>query len=53
LTPSRPQCATFADVGGFVFQLPEMRKVIANAGGVYAEIELGADPHYDSTGTKE
>ncbi|MBU6401298.1 MAG: hypothetical protein KGS61_13365, partial [Verrucomicrobia bacterium] len=39
-----------ADVGGYVIQLPEFHKVIANAGGLYAEIDTGADPHYNSTG---
>jgi hypothetical protein len=39
-----------ADVGGFVVELPEFHKVIANAGGLYAEIETAADPHYNSTG---
>lgn len=44
------ECTSFADAGGFAFQLPLMKKVIANAGGTYVEIETGADPHYDSTG---
>lgn len=47
---SIPECAAPADVGGFVFELPEHHLVIANAGGVYAEIETASDPHYDSTG---
>jgi hypothetical protein len=45
-----PECATFADAGGFVFELPEFNAIIANAHGTYAELELGSDPHYDSTG---
>ena len=44
------ECAAPADVGGFVFQLPEHGLIIANAGGVYAQIETMTDPHYDSTG---
>ena len=44
------ECASLADVGGAVFALPEFRKIVANGGGVYLEIETGADPHYDSTG---
>lgn len=39
-----------ADLGGYVLQLPEFHKVIANSGGTYAEIETLADPHYDATG---
>jgi hypothetical protein len=39
-----------ADVGGFVFQLPEFHKIFANAGGLYLELDTGADPHYNSTG---
>ncbi|XP_065838402.1 uncharacterized protein [Oscarella lobularis] len=41
---------TFADAGGFVFEIPDFHKIFANAGGMYVEIETGADPHYDSTG---
>lgn len=39
-----------ADVGGFVFEIPELHKIIANAGGTYIEIETRGDPHYDATG---
>lgn len=49
-TEALGECTTFSDVGGFVFQLPEHHLVIANAGGVYVEVETGADPHYESTG---
>jgi len=45
-----PECATFADVGGYVVQLQDMNAIVANAGGTYVEIETAADPHYDSTG---
>jgi hypothetical protein len=45
-----PECSAPADVGGFVITLPEHHLVIANAGGVYAEIETAADPNYDPTG---
>lgn len=48
--PHCMQCTTFSDAGGFVFHLPELKKVIANAGGTYIELETGANPHYDSTG---
>eukprot|EP00118_Oscarella_pearsei_P012227 m.88465 g.88465 ORF g.88465 m.88465 type:complete len:643 (+) comp36572_c0_seq3:15-1943(+) len=41
---------TFAETGGFVFEIREFRKIFANAGGMYTEFETGADPHYDSTG---
>lgn len=27
-----PECAGFADVGGFVYALPELNKIAANAG---------------------
>lgn len=47
---SIPECAAPADVGGFVFYLPNFNKVIANAAGTYVEHETGADPEYDSTG---
>eukprot|EP00118_Oscarella_pearsei_P005825 m.26731 g.26731 ORF g.26731 m.26731 type:complete len:208 (+) comp29494_c0_seq1:1509-2132(+) len=39
-----------AEVGGFVFEIPEFHKVFANSGGMYLEFETSADPHYDSTG---
>lgn len=39
-----------ADLGGFVFQLAEFRKIIANAGGLYLEIDTKADTNYQSTG---
>jgi len=44
------ECSTFADVGGYVVQLPEHHLIIASASGVYVEIETGSDSHYDSTG---
>ena len=37
-------------MGGFVYALPELHKIVANAFGTYLEIETAADPHYDSTG---
>jgi hypothetical protein len=49
-TEALGECATLSDAGGFAFQLPEHHLVIANAGGVYVEVETGADPHYESTG---
>ncbi|MBW3624708.1 MAG: hypothetical protein KY468_14990 [Armatimonadetes bacterium] len=45
-----PEGVCPADTGGFVVELPEFHKIIANAGGLYLEIETGADPHYNSTG---
>jgi hypothetical protein len=39
-----------ADIGGFAIQLPEFHKIFANAGGLYLELDTGADPHYNSTG---
>lgn len=47
---SVPECSTFADAGGFVFEEPEFHKVFANAAGTYVEIETGADPNYDAVG---
>lgn len=40
-----------AEVGGFVLDLREFfHKVIANAGGMYLEVETSGDPHYNPTG---
>lgn len=39
-----------ADTGGYVLDLKELNKVIANAGGTYVEIETSADNNYDATG---
>jgi len=39
-----------ADTGGFVLDLPAFHKVFANSGGNFIEIELAADPHYNSEG---
>lgn len=47
---SIPECSAPADVGGFVFELPEHHLVIGNVGGVYVEIETYGDPHYDPIG---
>jgi hypothetical protein len=49
-TDSIPECPAPSDVGGFVFQLPEHRLVIASLGGVYLQVETGADPKYEPTG---
>jgi hypothetical protein len=39
------------EVGGFVINIrPTFHKVFANAGGMYVEIETGADHHYNATG---
>lgn len=45
-----PEGAAPADVGGFVVELPEFHKVIANAGGLYLELDTAADPKFNSTG---
>ena len=45
-----PEGACPADVGGFVFQLPEFHKIFANSGGLYVELDTAGDPHYNSTG---
>lgn len=45
-----PECAAPSDLGGFVIQLPEHRLVIASLGGVYLQVETGADPKYEPTG---
>ncbi|MFN3421020.1 MAG: hypothetical protein ACK40X_04760 [Armatimonadota bacterium] len=45
-----PEGTCPADVGGFVVHLPDFHKVIANAGGLYVEIDTAADPNYNSTG---
>ncbi|XP_065828599.1 uncharacterized protein [Oscarella lobularis] len=42
--------STPAEVGGFVFDIPEFHKIFVNVGGMYLEYETEADPHYDSTG---
>ncbi len=47
---SIPERPAPADVGGFVFEVPEFHKIFANAGGFYLEIDAVADPHYNSTG---
>ena len=47
---SIPECSAPADVGGFVFELPEHHLVIANAAGLYLEIETFPDPNYDPLG---
>ncbi len=39
-----------ADTGGFVFHVPGVDKVFANAGGTYVELDTIADTHYDATG---
>lgn len=45
-----PEGACPAEVGGFVIYLPSFHKVIANASGMYIEIDTVADPNYNSTG---
>lgn len=41
---------SFAETGGFAVQLDVHHKIIANSGGMYIEIETGADPEYQNTG---
>jgi len=50
MNESIQEAAAPADVGGFVFYLPEFHKIFANANGLYIELETAADTHYDSTG---
>ncbi len=45
-----PEGASPADVGGFVVELPRFHKIIANAGGLYLEIETSAAARDNSTG---
>lgn len=45
-----PECSAPADAGGFAFAEPRFNKVFANAAGTFVELEMGSDPHYDSTG---
>jgi hypothetical protein len=47
---SIPEGPAPADVGGFVLHLPDFHKVIANAGGLYLELDTAADPSFNSTG---
>jgi len=50
-TEDIPETPAPADVGGFVFQLPQpFNKVFANARGYYLEIDYGADLNYNATG---
>ena len=39
-----------ADVGGFVFAVPNFHKVFANAGGTYLEYDTSGDQKYNPTG---
>ncbi|MEW6307121.1 MAG: hypothetical protein AB1705_26960 [Verrucomicrobiota bacterium] len=47
---SIPATTAPAEVGGYVFDLPAYRKIFANAGGLYLQIETGAETNYTSTG---
>lgn len=50
-TESVAEHATPADVGGYVIRLDSpFNKVIANAAGMYVEIDYSADLHYNPTG---
>lgn len=49
-TESARELPAPADVGGYVFEIPELHKVFANAGGTYVELDTNGDPHYDATG---
>ncbi|UCG17122.1 MAG: hypothetical protein JSV19_03635 [Phycisphaerales bacterium] len=50
-TEDVPEQPTPADVGGFVIRLPRpFHKVIANAGGLYVEVDYNADLAHNSTG---
>jgi rhamnogalacturonyl hydrolase YesR len=40
-----------ADVGGFVIDIrPVFHRIIANAGGMYVQIDVGAEPGHNATG---
>ncbi|MEO7098799.1 MAG: hypothetical protein ABI162_05520 [Luteolibacter sp.] len=39
-----------ADTGGFMFQIADLHKVFANAGGTYVEIDTKGDHNDDATG---
>ncbi len=39
-----------ADMGGYVLDLQDLHKVVANAGGTYVEVETNGDHKYDATG---
>jgi hypothetical protein len=45
-----PEGVCPAQAGGFAFELPEFHKVLANAGGLYVELDTAAAPEYNSTG---
>jgi hypothetical protein len=46
-----PEVITPAEVGGFVLHLPApFNKLIANAGGMYVELDVAADPAHNPTG---
>jgi hypothetical protein len=45
-----PEGVCPAQTGGFAFELPEFHKIIANAGGLYVELDTAAAPEYNSTG---
>ena len=47
---SIPEGPTFAESGGFVVTLATFHKVIANAHGLYVELDTNAEPFHDSTG---
>jgi hypothetical protein len=39
-----------AEIGGFALELTDFHKIIANAGGLYLELDTTAAPEYNSTG---
>ncbi|HEX4120946.1 MAG TPA: hypothetical protein VH619_10045 [Verrucomicrobiae bacterium] len=45
-----PEGVCPAESGGFALELPDFHKVIANAGGLYVELDTSAAPEYNSTG---
>ena len=45
-----PEGGCPAEHGGFVVELPAFHKMVANAGGLYVEVETAAQGKYDSTG---
>ena len=50
ITETIAEAPSPADAGGFVVELRELHKIIANAGGTYIEIDPKSDPNYDATG---
>jgi hypothetical protein len=48
-TESLPEVPAPADLGGYMLHI-DLHKIVANAGGMYIEIDTSANHHYDATG---